>query len=313
MKAFSRHQLDLLEETIVSIMWKKREVMDFFRDSNVSPSILSALSADALSQMTKRQLIRQVFEELNKQSNRGTPELTLMATRLSDWTTFNYRYFEVDKTLDRDQAEAAINSLRTSLGLRARTNEQIDTKQASTGLDYDRLQSLSTSYLDLLTGKDSTISPQARGFEFERLLNDLFVISGIPAVRSFRVNGMQIDGSFKFENHNYLLEAKWTHKSESAEPVFFFSKKFDGNMDGRGLFISVNGFTEQALLALSASNVRNVALMDGTDLFYVLDSRISLEDCLARKIDAAQTRGDIYFDPLRMTSKYELLVKLRTD
>jgi hypothetical protein len=43
--------------------------------------------------------------------------------------------------------------------------------------------------------------------------------------------------------------------------------------------------------------------MDGEDLSYVLEDRISLEGLLDYKVRAAQTRGEVYVCSLRQTAK----------
>jgi hypothetical protein len=231
-----------------------------------------------------------------------------MADQLTEWQSFNPRWFEVDQTLDRKRAESAINALRTAIGKNEIYPLHSQAQREATTAKPD-LTALKQQYLDMADSKNNNMSPQARGFAFETFLNDLFSESGISPVRSFRVHGMQIDGSFKYENHHYLLEAKWRHSSESAESVFVFAHKVSSNMDGRGLFISNNGFTELSILTLMSGGVRNVILMDGSDLFAVLDERISLGRCLDEKIRAAQTRGDIYYDPVQARSKSTISVR----
>lgn len=119
----------------------------------------------------------------------------------------------------------------------------------------------------------------------------------------FNINGEQIDGSFKFEGENYIVEAKWQDPSTSTGELYKFAYKVDGKMHGRGVFISVNGFSNQSIEAVVHGKHIQTILIDGEDLSHVLDDRISLETMLDYKIRAAQTRGEIYVCAIRQVSK----------
>jgi len=55
----------------------------------------------------------------------------------------------------------------------------------------------------------SQLSPQERGYAFEKFLGELFAFYGLAPRGSFRLVGEQIDGSFQIGTDVYLLEAKW--------------------------------------------------------------------------------------------------------
>ena len=144
---------------------------------------------------------------------------------------------------------------------------------------------------------------QARGRLFERFLQELFNRQSVKMGDPFRIIGEQIDGTFKFEGENYIVEAKWQDPVSSTGDLYKFSYKVDGKMHGRGLFISVNGFSNEAIRAIVVGKQIKTMLMDGEDLSYVLEGRIPLEKMLDFKIRSAQTRGDVYVCALREASK----------
>ena len=74
-------------------------------------------------------------------------------------------------------------------------------------------------------------------------------------------------------------------------------------MHGRGLFISVNGFSNESIRAIVHGKHIQTMLMDGEDLSHVLEERLTLETLLDYKIRAAQTRGEVYVCALRETAK----------
>ena len=59
-----------------------------------------------------------------------------------------------------------------------------------------------------LNGVES-LPPQQRGFAFERFLDTLFAVFKLSPRKSFRLVGVQIDGSFELHANTYLVEAKW--------------------------------------------------------------------------------------------------------
>ena len=60
-----------------------------------------------------------------------------------------------------------------------------------------------------------------------------------------------------------------------------------------GLFLSINGFSEDGVRAHSAGR-RLMILMDGSDLMAVLEGRIDLLQLLLRKRRTASQTGNIY-------------------
>lgn len=141
----------------------------------------------------------------------------------------------------------------------------------------------------------SKLEPQARGFAFERFLNDLFDIHKLAPRGSFRLIGEQIDGSFELNSDVYLLEAKWQAKQTSQDDLLIFRGKVESKSSWtRGLFISDSGFTEDGLTAFSRGRATNMIGMTGQDLFFVLSGEISLQDAISLKARRAAETGEFY-------------------
>ncbi len=66
----------------------------------------------------------------------------------------------------------------------------------------------------------------------------------------------------------------------------------------RGLFISVQGFRHEVIDEFTSGITKNLILMDGEDLVYILEERVNLRDGLQAKIEKAAQEGIIFF-PLR--------------
>ena len=114
---------------------------------------------------------------------------------------------------------------------------------------------------------------QQRGFDLEKFLKKLFDLFDLDPRAAFRISGEQIDGSFSFEGTDYLLEAKWQNKPIGANDLDSLASKLSRKLDNTlGLFVSINGFSDDAVDAHSSGG-RLVVLMDGSDLMAALEGR----------------------------------------
>lgn len=139
----------------------------------------------------------------------------------------------------------------------------------------------------------SDLSPQKRGYAFERFLKELFEVYGLLARSSFRLTGEQIDGSFVLNNETYLLEAKWQNSPTAAADLHVFEGKLREKASwSRGLFISNSGFSSDGLHAFGKG--KRIVCMDGFDLSEMLRLKMSIVDVLEAKIRRAAETGNPY-------------------
>ncbi len=133
---------------------------------------------------------------------------------------------------------------------------------------------------------------QLAGLKLEDLLNRLFELYELKPRNPFRVTGEQIDGSFELDNEIYLLEAKWESKKLSEESMLSFRGKIEGKSSfTRGLFISINGFTEQGLEAIKIGKQPTFFLMDGYDITVVLEGKVRFGELLRLKVRRLAEEG----------------------
>ncbi len=117
----------------------------------------------------------------------------------------------------------------------------------------------------------------AAGFAFEKLLNDLFEASDLAPRKPFRVVGEQIDGSFVLDHEVYLIEAKWQQATVSESDLLVFRGKIEGKSAfTRGVFVALNGASDQAKQAIPRGKQPVFFAVDGYDLMMVLSEEISL-------------------------------------
>lgn len=155
-------------------------------------------------------------------------------------------------------------------------------------VDSARLREL----LGVYTALVKEDSPQARGYHLQNLVSDLFDLYGLAPKGAFRVVGEEIDGSFEFQGDTYLLEARWRKDPTSATDLYAFQEKVERkSVWTRGVFVSVNGFTADALEAFARGKAPRIFGFDGFDLAVVLEGLCSLDEALRRKIRALSESG----------------------
>jgi Restriction endonuclease len=135
-------------------------------------------------------------------------------------------------------------------------------------------------------------SYQARGRRFERWLHDLLGAVGLDPRTNYRPRGEEIDGSFVLDGHVLLLEAKWHRDPLPASSIYAFKAKVDGKLVGTvGVYISMSGYSEDAIEALRVGKTINVILFDQHDIEAAVDA---FEDVLRFKLRQAAQQGEVY-------------------
>ncbi|MDQ6775387.1 MAG: restriction endonuclease [Actinomycetota bacterium] len=127
----------------------------------------------------------------------------------------------------------------------------------------------------------------------EKLLHAIFDAFDLDPHRSFRVEGEQIDGGFTLGGEQFLLETKWQQEPVARDALDVFRAKIERRGENTlGLLVSISGF-EPTAIALHSGNRSPMILMDGTDLYMVLDARIDLRELLNRKRRQSSMTGQI--------------------
>lgn len=250
-------------------------------------------------------MIDLVFERLSSRNDNGNVQFTAMLESLCQWSHFDEYYFSETKKLNIETAQQHIRKLRTlKSGRELKSKEKVsesNNKREELQKAQKTLEELYKDFSELST--TTKIKPQERGFKLEKILIELARISNLEVSTPFKIKGEQIDGSIKYDGEHYLLEAKWEDKELSTLPLYVFSQKVQGKLQGRGLFLSINGFVPDALDALTKGKAINTILIDGEDLVHVLQDYVTFTQLIARKIKAAQTKGQIYINAISEKEK----------
>lgn len=144
--------------------------------------------------------------------------------------------------------------------------------------------------LDALHGETDR---QRAGLQLEALLKALFTIFDLDPRPGFRVTGEQIDGSFLLDGDVYLLEAKWEKLPAGTADLYPFHLKVEGKSAfTRGLFLAMNGFTDEGLRALVTGRQANFVAMTGVDLYDVVSGLVPFDALLREKLRHLAETGD---------------------
>lgn len=291
---------ELLRECVLGVFWPKKKIREFF-ESVGCPSDILELADDG--EASRRSIVVTIFSRLSSRPDRGYSIFQSIIDRMMNWSYFEPYWFETTGKLVRSEADEKLNRLREAVNSRNSTTEarRQSYKSAEKGrITAKDLSALKTAFAKMF-GSGMTV--QARGRLFEKFLKELFTRQSVIMGDPFELEGEQIDGTFKFEGENYIVEAKWQEASVATGDLYKFAHKVDGKMHGRGLFISVNGFSNEAIRAIVVGKQIQTILLDGQDLSFVLEDQITLEKMLDYKIRAAQTRGEVYVCALRQESR----------
>lgn len=136
---------------------------------------------------------------------------------------------------------------------------------------------------------------QDRGRAFERVIRDLLENEDLAPRLDLRPMGEQIDGSFLLSDRTFLLEAKWRKEPIPASDLYAFRGKVDGKLVGTvGVFISMSGYSEDAIDALKFGKEINLILFTGADLRLVADGRVTFKEAMQEKLRYAAEEGQPY-------------------
>lgn len=184
---------------------------------------------------------------------------------------------------------------------------QENTKKPFKNGVFLRQQSELLNNFDSLANLQTKEEKQQRGYKLEKLLNRFFCLYDLETQGSFKRNGggEQIDGAFKFDGWYYLVECKWTCKLTDIRQLDSLYGKI--NRSGKqtlGLFLSINGWSENVRPLMQQAPNKSIILMDGFDLRCVLDDTndVNLQELLSKKIEYLNLACEPYYSVQRLLS-----------
>ncbi len=293
---------------ILSIFWPKKDIIDFFKNASCTSKEL--IMESEYKELPRAKIVDIVFSNLEKRSDLGIGQFRAMLKQLTEWDYFDPYYFKKLNKLDEDEAKKNITHLKQLQEIRdykikqeRQRQDELERKRKDISISINELKD---TFLNLFSGKDqdgNKINNQRRGYLFEEFLRKLFLNEKIEVTGPFKITGEQIDGAIKYEGEHYIIEAKWHDKWSASDSLYPFAAKVEGKMYGRGIFISINGFSSDAVQALVTGKALRTILVDGGDLVPITEGMYTLRELLDGKIKAAQTMGRIYVDATDLSDK----------
>lgn len=291
-KNISPQAILTLKDALSIIYHKKNDLRDFLKMSMTNTTILSTINWEC----TKRETVNELIERMINRRDIYQNDLMSLLLTVSDINDFDHlEYWDEDGSM-RKKAETAVENLRKhTKGYIQITKEQDEARERRKEAELriaqnkslnSKLEGLKILFLKLAGSEN----PQQRGFEFEKLLNELFQLYELDPKQSFKNHGEQIDGAFTFDGTDYLLEAKWkkqVNRSDLASFTYKIESKLKITM---GLLVTVSGLTPEAI----SPDFKSIIIMDGQDLMAIFDGRVSLTDLLYKKRRKANETGRIY-------------------
>lgn len=292
-----------LREALALVTWFKPDFESFIRTAlREHPEILAPLNfSDTKRHVADALVATLVANEAIYQ------DVTL---RLMIEISTKTRFPDIERRLEPDRSEllgkarSAVAEMKRVIGGHedllaeqqrfAEAQRQRDAEARQALSHVRELAALKERFL-LLQGEDDR--SQRRGYELERLLTDLLALYDLEPRLSYVTDAEQIDGSFRLDTDDYIMEAKWRSAAVGREQADVFAAKVRSKgRNALGLFVSINGFTATFIDRFADSTP--FITMDGDDLFMVLDDRIRLDDALRVKRRHANDTGSCHY-PVR--------------
>jgi len=249
--------------------------------------------------LSKRQIAPLILDGCDKlpaaqQSIRRIVEIT------ATWSSFHLGDDEYAARATVQKARELLGVIETMEAREARAREMARREElARLGRERaDILKRQSELLLMMFDELARSEDAQRRGYLLQDLLNRLFDTHEVPVVRAFTRNegAEQIDGAFKLEGWHYIVECRWREKLADI-------RQLDGLLGqvGRsgkqtmGLFLSINGWSDNVPGLLKQNPDKCIVLMDGYDLRCVLALEADLRELLLAKLARLNLESEPFF------------------
>lgn len=294
----STQALIALKDALANIYWRKKEIRQFIELTMENPYIVSTID---WQENPKYESVSQLIDRMAARPDLYKNDLLKLFQETSNFNDFSHlKYWDTKGDLTK-RAKESVTKLRAQTKgyfdaieeLNKAAERRIENleKVKQTISFSEKLETLKKQFFEIA----SIDNAQQRGYKLEKLLNELFHLFDLLPKASFKITGEQIDGSFTFDNDDYILEAKWQKAQVNAGDLYKFGGKISGKLKNTlGLFISLDGYSPDCT-ETGSSVVKSMILMDGQDLMLVLDGRIRLNEIIFIKRRHASDTGEIYY------------------
>ncbi len=300
---YSSDLLSLLIETIPKLCKSKRDVVLYFQSAGVHPRYFGDLEQRVQAnpdRISKFEITRVVLTRLNQGGDATLRDRREIIKRVTETVDFSSCW-----PGDEREAKGLVADVQKLVNVRdtftrikqeherSRSNQRLERQQELERIQEQREEIDKIKY-DLYR-LFQEMNPQARGRALESVLARLFAAHGMHVRDAFTLAspvtgkvGEQIDGVIEFDNHVYLVEAKWTKSPMGREDLSSHLSRIMYRAEARALIISAAGFTEPAIECCRDALQHKVVVLIGLDeVVQLLDQRQELGSVLRAKVHAA--------------------------
>lgn len=303
-KKLSAQAIVALKEALANIYWYKNDLEDFISNCGIPRDIIKRVDWQAGS---KRDSVRTFVDLLASSTDHVYEYLFLLfenTSKINSFTHFNsIRNEDLDVEELKQKAISAVRALNAiyephvhvvnEKNLIKKREEEHKLRIKNNIALKEKLEILKKEFIALQV--EGVSNTQKRGYDLEKLLYKLFDVYSMHPKASYIADADQIDGAFQVDDIHYLLEAKWHKNKIDKNEIIIFVDKVKKKLESTlGLFLSIEGFKESAISRYSNESP-NIILMDGKDLFFVLDNRVSLYNLIKAKRAHASNTGEIWY------------------
>lgn len=307
--------MHLLIDTIPLLCPTKKDVLLFFRGAGVNADLMNDVSEQVqreANSISKYEITRTIVSRVNE---RGDATLQVRREILKRVTEFE----DFSTCWDDDRLKA--------MGLVGQIRKVVDVKDSFTRMNIERenerkqrLAQKEAKELILREKRAALVSvhlslaklfalpdPHRRGKALEKVINDLFKISGISVREAFTLTGNngegiieQIDGVVEFDGHVYLVEMKWWDKTMGVGEVSHHLVRLYSRKDARGILISASDYSEPAItICRDALSSVVMVLCKLEEIVRLGEMEGDLKQFLRDKVNAAIVDKQPLYEPLK--------------
>ena len=285
-----------LKDALCAVYWYKADLRSFLQQCLSNTALLATLNWENY----KRQIVSDLIDYLCRDQEKYVGELTKLCYAVTEMGSFEHLENLEGGAEKAARARVAVTQLRKMVqphqeaakeGDELKERQRRAAEKLKSNVAVRRaLEDLKGRYMALVVSTNA----QARGFELEKIMLDLFELFDLDPKAAFRNIGEQIDGAFACAGTDYLFEAKWQTAPVGAAALDAFSSKVRRKLENTlGVFLSINGYSADGI-GLHSTGGAVMLLMDGADLMAVLEERIDFVSLLLRKKRHAAQTGSIY-------------------
>lgn len=299
MKRISTEAYQAFRDALPAIIWNKKPFETYLKTAlRDQPGLLVGLNFSDTKRNVADTLIDTLITHEGKYQD-VTLQLMLEIASMTRFPNVEQIKDEADRALRLRQAREAVNHLKAVTGryseALAGAERQEAARNAAAAQDEavrrfsDDVAEIKDRFLELQKETDT----HKRGYALESLLADLFLLYDLEPRLAYSLELEQIDGSFSFDTDDYVMEARWRAAlADRGDGDIFAAKVHSKGKNAIGLFVSINGFTQNFVKRFEESTP--FITVDGADLFMVLDARVRLDDLLRAKKRHANDTGSCH-------------------